>query len=221
MKCLVSTVTTCGRPILLSCDKQEGEVRHTRLILVVGSSVALMVQAGCGSESSPVSPVMYANGTIKITRMAEQVALGKIWTEEGTSTVISTATVAEFKDGGVIVVGEGTGKAGYDATGGGCVDVGEWHATYAVTGFVDTDPNCRLDLQIVTKWTRGTAFAVCFGMSNSMNPPDYSETFTVRFDNNANIAFSTNPGASGAMTWSNKVELSSFTAGRCGFIRTP
>ena len=153
--------------------------------------------------------------------MADQIVVGKIWTEAGTSTLRGSATVSDFEKGGVPVLGEGKGGAGYSAADGVCSAVGEWLATYAVTGIVDTQPTCRLSLRIETKWTKGTGFAACPWGTNTSSVPDYTETFTATFENNAAIAFSTSPAAEGAMMWSNKIELSGFTAGRCGFIRMP
>ena len=77
----------------------------------------------------------------------------------------------------MLVAGEGFGKAGFDASGGPCADLGGWPIEYNAFGFFDV-PRCELKVTIEEVWPKSEALATCMGMSSSASSGPYKLSFT-------------------------------------------
>jgi hypothetical protein len=76
----------------------------------------------------------------------------------------------------MMLTGNGFGKAGFDASGGPCVDLGGWPTEYTVVGFFEV-PKCQLNVTIEEIWPATEARATCMGYSGSSSGGPYKLTF--------------------------------------------
>lgn len=179
-------------------------------------AVVFAAVGGC-AKSTPTSAQVELVGTLTLTRMGDEVQIGNIWTEEGAADLSVRADLDELR-AGAVVVGSGTGVAAYDASRSGCTNRGRWDTQYSVTGFLDTEPTCRLTLRVDVRWTNGVASGQCGGITVSQPVPDYSFGLDAIFDNNTHEIHTNN--TDGAIDWSNRYQMIRFDSTgvtRCQF----
>jgi hypothetical protein len=115
-------------------------------------------------------------------------------------------------------VGSGTGEAKYELKMPPCLNTGKYNARYAVNGFLDTDPTCRLRLRIDVYWTNGVASNQCPGVTIRQPLADWNFSLEAIFDNNAHEIHTTS--VDGNIEFSNRFEMKRFDSTgvtRCQF----
>jgi hypothetical protein len=127
---------------------------------------------------TPENPeIKYAHFTVKVVRVGDYKGVG--WHAKGEFYV---KVQLGLEEGDINASGNGFGMAGYDASGGPCVNLGGWPVDYTVTGSF-SEENCTLSLVAVESWPKTEAHAVCLGSGNEVEGPPYSITLpNINFD---------------------------------------
>jgi hypothetical protein len=112
----------------------------------------------------------YAHFTVKVIRIGSHYNVG--WWARGEFYVKVTLGREE---GDINVTGTGFGKAGFDASGGACIDIGGWPIEYNVTGSF-SEENCTLELVAEEIWPNTEGTAICLGYGAEVEGPPYSLT---------------------------------------------
>jgi len=116
--------------------------------------------------------------TIKINRIGSHLKVG--WWAKGevyASVSVSTGNELVDLDNLPQVSGTGFGMAGYDASGGPCINLGGWPVNYEVGGYFNPE-SCELTIGIVETWPKTEAHAVCLGYGAEVEGPPYTIAFT-------------------------------------------
>jgi hypothetical protein len=142
-----------------------------------------IVFAACEGEDTEgelnVTPeeYSYAHFTVDVVRIGDFKGIG--WYANG-QFYLKVQLGAE--EGATNVSGNGFGKAGYDGSGGPCINIGGWPVEYSVSGSF-SEENCSMTIVAVESWPKTEAHAICLGSGAEVEGPPYSITLpNIKFD---------------------------------------
>ena len=158
-------------------------VKTTRGVLLLVVSLILLgmsISACEGTDTegelnvTPEDPtIQYVYFTIRVVRLGTHLTVG--WHAQGQIDIKAPFFDADH-DEDVLVSGTGFGMAGYDASGGPCINLGGWPVDYTATGTFNAE-GCTLNIIAEESWPKTEAHAVCLGFGSEVEGPPYKLTF--------------------------------------------
>ncbi|MFN2146221.1 MAG: hypothetical protein ACK2T7_12780 [Anaerolineales bacterium] len=112
--------------------------------------------------------------TVKIVRVGSHMKVG--WWAKGEAYIAVTLNNSDELvdlDALPLATGNGFGMAGYDGSGGPCINLGGWPVDYSVQGEFNPE-SCELSIAVTESWPKTEAHAVCLGSGAEVEGPPYS-----------------------------------------------
>ncbi|MEN8242504.1 MAG: hypothetical protein ABFS17_11320 [Chloroflexota bacterium] len=151
-----------------------------RTLLLVAALILLgTLISACKGENTEgelnVTPEkeQYVYFTVKVVRLGTHRNIG--WHAQGQIDIKAPFFDAEH-DEDVLISGSGFGMAGYDASGGPCINIGGWPVDYTATGTFNAE-GCELNIIAEESWPKTEAHAICLGSGSEVEGPPYKLTF--------------------------------------------